>query len=155
MRTAMLGALLLATLPAVSPAQLADRKVLTLAAVKQMVNAAETEAVRNNWAVSIAVVDDHGTLLAFRRMDGASLPSVEISQGKAGTAARFRRPTKALSDQVTEGRLVLLSLDGVTLLQGGLPITADGVVIGGIGVSGVTSEQDEMVAAAGLAALKP
>ncbi|MDZ4674515.1 MAG: heme-binding protein [Gemmatimonadota bacterium] len=155
MRAAVVAVLILAAFPALSTAQLADRKVLTLAAVKQMVNAAEAEAVRNNWNVSIAVVDEHGSLMAFRRMDGASYVSVEISQGKASTAARFRRATKTITDQLAEGRLALLSLDGVTALQGGLPIIVNGVVIGAVGVSGVTSEQDEMVAAAGIAALKP
>lgn len=155
MRSLVPGVLLLAALPAAVTAQLADRKVLTLAAVKLVVNAAEAEAARNGWNVSIAVVDEQGTLLAFRRMDGASYISVEIAQGKARTAALFRRPTKTISDQLAEGRLALLSLDGVTALQGGLPILYSGVVIGGIGVSGVTSEQDELVAAAGIAALRP
>jgi len=140
--------------PSMAPAQLATRPTLTLAAVKQIVNAAEAEAVRNNWSVSIAVVDEHGELLAFRRMDGTSFASVEVSQAKARTAARFRTPTKALADRLTAGALVLLSIDGVALLQGGLPITVNGTVIGAIGVSGVTSEQDEMTAAAGIAALR-
>lgn len=147
--------LVLVLTPLAAQAQLAQRPVLTLAAVKQVVHAAEAEAVRNGWHVSIAVVDEHGELLAFQRMDGASYVSTDISQGKARTAARFRRATKTLADQLAEGRLALLSLDGITALQGGLPITVNGVVIGGIGVSGVTSEQDEVIAAAGIAALRP
>lgn len=155
MRNWLLGVLLLFVIPAAAEAQLADRKELTLAAVKRIVDAAEAEAVRNNWNVSIAVVDDHGELLAFRRMDGASLASVDISRGKARTAARFRRPTKSLQDGLAEGRLALLTVEGLTALQGGVPILVNGVVIGAVGVSGVTSEQDELIAAAGIATLRP
>lgn len=155
MRTWLAGLLLIAGAASAAEAQLVDRKVLSLAAVKQVMNAAEAEAARNGWQVSIAIVDDHGELLAFRRLDGASLASVEISQGKARTAARMRRPTKALEDAVAGGRVALVSVAGLTMLQGGLPITVDGVVIGAVGVSGVTSQQDEQVAAAGISALRP
>ena len=155
MHRVLLLAVLASFSPAITDAQVASRPVLTLAAVKQIVNAAETEAVRNNWSVSIAVVDEHGELLAFRRMDGASFASVDISQAKARTAARFRAATKALADRLAGGAMALLSIEGIALLQGGLPITVDGVVIGAVGVSGVTSEQDEMTAAAGIAALRP
>jgi len=135
-------------------AQLADSKVLTQEAVRTMVAAATDHAVKNGWAVSIAVVDANGDLLAFRRLDGASLGSIDISQGKARTAARFRRPTKALADALAEGRTALLTIPNLVALQGGLPVLWGTVTIGGIGVSGVTSEQDEQVAQAGLAALK-
>lgn len=155
MRRVVLLLAALVLLPAVAQAQLADRKVLTLAAVKQIMNAAEAEAARNMWNVSIAIVDAHGDLLAFRRLDGAHLGSIDIAQGKARTAARLRRPTKALADGLAAGNLAFLSVDGVTALQGGLPIIVDGVVVGGIGVSGVTSAQDEQIAAAGIAALRP
>ncbi len=150
--------LVLASLLVVAPsahAQLADAKVLTGEAVRAMVAASTDHAVKNGWAVSIAVVDANGDLLAFRRLDGASLASIDISQGKARTAARFRRPTKALADAIAEGRTVLLTVPGLIALQGGLPVLVGAVTIGGIGVSGVTSEQDEQVAQAGLAALKP
>jgi uncharacterized protein GlcG (DUF336 family) len=136
-------------------AQLADAKVLTSEAVRAMVAAATDHAVKNGWAVSIAVVDANGDLLAFRRLDGASLASIDISQGKARTAARIRRPTKTLADALAEGRTALLSIPGIVALQGGLPVTVGTATIGGIGVSGATSEQDEQVAQAGLAALKP
>lgn len=155
MRRAILAAAMAVLLPSLAAGQLADRKTLTLAAVKRMMNAAEAEASRNGWNVSIAIVDDHGELLAFRRLDGASLASVGIAQGKARTAARMRRPTKALQDALAEGRTALLSVEGLVALQGGLPITVAGVVLGGIGVSGVTSEQDEQIAAAAIAALQP
>ena len=144
----------LAVFPLVAQAQLAERPVLTLEAVKAMMNAAEAEAVRNGWRVSMAIVDAHGDLLAFRRLDGAHLGSIDISQGKARTAARLRRSTKALADALAAGNLAFLSVDGITALQGGLPIEVDGVVIGAVGVSGVTSVQDEQIAAAGIAALR-
>ena len=104
--------------------------------------------------MSISVVDANGDLLAFSRLDGASLLSIDISQGKARTAARSGRPTKALADAIAAGRTVLLAVPGITPLQGGLPVLAGTRAIGGIGVSGVTSEQDEQIAQAGLAALK-
>jgi glc operon protein GlcG len=144
----------LAVFPLVARAQLAERPVLTLEAVKAIMNAAEAEAVRNGWRVSMAIVDAHGDLLAFRRLDGAHLGSIDISQGKARTAARLRRSTKVLTDGLAAGNLALLSVDGITALQGGLPIEVDGVVIGAVGVSGVLSVQDEQIAAAGIAALR-
>lgn len=144
----------LAVFPLGAQAQLAERPVLTLEAVKAMMNAAEAEAVRNGWRVSMAIVDAHGDLLAFRRLDGAHLGSIDISQGKARTAARLRRSTKVLTDALAAGNLAFLSVDGITALQGGLPIEVDGVVIGAVGVSGVTSVQDEQIAAAGIAALR-
>lgn len=152
----LLGAVALLAAPATARAQLADAKVLTDAAVKQMMDAAESHARANGWRVSIAITDAYGELLAFRRLDGASLISIGISQGKASTAARFKRPTKVLADAVAEGRMnLVMSVPGTTVLQGGLPIVVDGVTVGGIGVSGVTSEQDEQVAQAGIGALFP
>lgn len=151
--TLILGGLLLRAVPV--HAQLADAKVLTQDAVRTMMNAATEFAVKNKWAVSIAIVDANGDLLAFRRLDGASLASIDISQGKARTAARVRRPTKALADAIAEGRTVLLSAPGIVAMQGGLPISLNGIWLGAVGVSGATSEQDEQVAAAGIAALRP
>ena len=149
-------ALTLLTIAAAGPAraQLADTKALTQEAVRTMMQAATDHAIQNKWAVSIAIVDANGDLLAFRRLDGASLASVDISQGKARTAARARRPTKALADAVAGGASVLLSAPGLVLMQGGLPVMWGTVSIGGIGVSGASSEQDEQVAQAGLTALK-
>lgn len=136
-------------------AQLADSKVLTHEAVRTIMQAATDHAVKNKWAVSIAIVDANGDLLAFRRLDGASLASIDISQGKARTAARVRRPTKSLADAIAEGRTGLLSAPGIVAMQGGLPISLNTIWLGAVGVSGATSEQDEQVAAAGIAALKP
>ena len=130
-----------------------DAKLLTLDAAKHIAAAAETEAVRNGWTVAIAVVDASGDLMLFHRIDDTQGASVEIAIGKARTAVRFKRPTKALEDAVTKGRTVMLSLERVVLMEGGLPIVVDGRVVGGVGVSGVTSQQDAQVAAAGVAAL--
>ena len=135
--------------------QLLDAKVLSIEAAKRMVAAAEAEARKNGWNVSIAVVDAAGELLLFHRMDDAPLTSVAISQGKARTAARFRRPTKALEDAVAGGRVALLAFEGLVPVEGGVPVSAGGKVLGGIGVSGVTSQQDAQVAQAGAAALSP
>jgi len=130
-------------------AQLADKKALTLAAAKQIVAAAETEATTNKLAMVITILDEGGNLIYQERMDDAQLASIQISFGKAHTALAFKRPTKALEDAISGGRNALLSLPGAVLVEGGLPIIADGKVIGAIGVSGGTSAQDGGVAKAG------
>ena len=155
MRTSLAVLGLLTFVVRTSLAQLADSKVLTHEAVKTIMQAATEHAMKNKWNVSIAIVDANGDLLAFRRLDGASLASIDISQGKARTAARVRRPTKMLADAVAGGSTVLLSAPGVVLMQGGLPLSLNGIWLGAVGVSGASSEQDEQVAAAGVAALKP
>ncbi len=114
--------------------------------------AAEAEARRNNWNVAIAIVDAAGELILFHRLDQTQPASLDIAIGKARTAARYRRPTKVLEDAVAGGRTVLLALDGIPL-EGGLPIVVDGRVIGAVGVSGVTSQQDAQVAQAAIDAL--
>ncbi len=149
----LFGALLLAA-PRAAAAQLANAKALTADAVKAVLTAAEAKARANSWNVSIAVVDPAGDLLGFLKLDGAATGTVQIAQGKARTSARFGRPSKVYADRITENQLNFLSVDGVVALQGGLPIIVDGRVIGAVGVSGVTSQQDEEVAAAGIAAIK-
>lgn len=144
--------LVLLNLPAA--AQTADRKVITLDGAKAILAAAEAEALKNKWTVAIAVVDESGTLIAFHKIDETQLGSVDIAIGKARTAARMKRPTKALEDAVAGGRTVMLAVDGITPLEGGIPVMLDGRVIGAVGVSGVTSQQDAQVAQAGAAALK-
>lgn len=134
--------------------QTADRKVITLNGAKAILAAAEAEATKNNWTVAIAVVDESGTLIAFHKIDDTQIGSVDIAIGKARTAARMKRPTKALEDAVAGGRTVMLAVDGITPLEGGVPVMLDGRVIGAVGVSGVTSQQDAQVAQAGAAALK-
>jgi glc operon protein GlcG len=133
---------------------LPTKKVLPLDVAKKIAAAAEKHATENKWNVCIAIVDDGGHLIYFQRIDGTQAASVAISQAKAETAAKFKRPTKALEDAVmTGGRTVILALPGAVPVEGGLPITVDGTVIGAIGVSGVTSTQDGLVAQAGIDAL--
>jgi len=136
-------------------AQLADTKILTLQAAQTMLAASEAEARKNNWSMSIAVVDAAGELIAFHRMDGATFGSIAVSQGKARTAARFRRPSKAFDSTVTAGRVGLITLDGVVAVEGAVPIIVNGVLVGAIGASGGTSPQDAQVSRAGMDALKP
>lgn len=140
--------------PSALQAQLADAKVLTSEAVKNVMAAAEAEAAANGWRLSIAIVDAHGELLAFHRMDGASLPSIDIAQAKARTSARGRRPSKAYADRIADGNLATLALDYMPL-QGAVPIIVDDVVVGAIGASGASSASDEQVAMVGAAAIHP
>jgi glc operon protein GlcG len=133
---------------------LATKKVLTLEAARQILAAAQEEARKNNWTMVICIVDDGAHLICLERMDGTQIASVIIAQDKAATAVRFKRPTKALEDAVTGGRLVVMKLGGATPIEGGLPIVVGGQVLGGIGVSGGTSPQDSQVASAGLAVLE-
>lgn len=151
----VLVALLALTIARPAMAQTSDAKVLNLAGARVMAEIAEAEARRNNWNVAIAVVDAHGELVFFLKMDDVQQQSVDIAQAKARSAARMRRPTKALDDAVTAGRLALLAVDGLLPLEGGVPVIYNGVVIGAVGVSGVTSAQDAQVAAAGIRAVFP
>ncbi len=129
---------------------------ITLEQAKSVLAAAEAEAVRQNFAVAIAVVDTAGNLVAYVKRDDTQTASVDVSQGKARTAAMFKRPTKSFQDTIAAGGVGLraLTLEGVVAAEGGVPLLVDGAIVGAIGVSGVTSEQDGMVAAAGAAALK-
>ncbi len=155
LRLALAAALALPVSPLIASAQLTDSKALTAAAVKNALGAAEATARQNRWNVSIAVVDLGGDLLGFVRLDNASAGTAQIAIGKARTSARFGRPTKVYADRILSDTLTFLSVDGLITLQGGLPILVNGRVIGAIGVSGVTSAQDEQVAAAGVAAITP
>jgi glc operon protein GlcG len=149
-----LGTLML--LPQAAFAQLAEKKVLTLAAARTMVAAAEAEATRNNWAGVIAVVDDGGWPILIERMDNAALVAgVELAPGKARTAALFKRPSQALEDAINNGRIAATTARGFVLMKGALPIVVDGQVIGAIGVSADTPDHDVQIAQAGLAALTP
>ena len=130
--------------------RLGTKKVLTLEAAKLIAAAAQAEARKNQWTMVICIVDDGGHAIYLERMDGTQVASVVVAQEKAATAARFKRPTKALEDVVAGGRTVILNLPGATPIEGGIPIVVEGQVIGAIGVSGGTSPQDGQVAAAGL-----
>jgi glc operon protein GlcG len=128
--------------------------VLTADDVKKIAVAAEAEALANNWAVTIAIVDDGGHLLWLQRLDGCAAISSHIAPSKAKTAAMGRRETKIYEDIINNGRTAFLTapyIDG--LLEGGVPVVFEGQVIGAVGVSGVKSEQDAQVAKAGIAAL--
>jgi glc operon protein GlcG len=124
---------------------------ITIEQAKKAMAAAEAEASKNGWQVVISIVDTGGHLVMLQRL-GAQNASVDIATGKAVTSVNFRRPTKALEDSLAANgsALRLLAVPGVMPLQGGLPIVVDGKIIGGIGVSGVTSAQDEQVAKAGI-----
>jgi glc operon protein GlcG len=128
------------------------KTTLTAADAVIILAAAKAEAAKNNWLVSIAVVDEGGYLLHLERADGAPLPSAEIAFLKAKTAAIAKAPTKALEDVVKDRPAVGL-MPGRLPVQGGVPITHNGECVGGIGVSGVKSPEDEVVAIAGRDAL--
>jgi uncharacterized protein GlcG (DUF336 family) len=130
---------------------------ITMAQAKKAMAAAEAEASKNNWPVAIAIVDTGGHLSMFQRQENTQFGSIAVAQEKANTAVAFRRPTKVFQDLIAQGgvhlRLLNLTSDA-GVLEGAVPIVVDGKVIGGIGVSGVTSEQDAIVAQAGANALK-
>ena len=134
-------------------AQLTDKKALTLTVAKQIAAAAAAEAETNKWNVVIAIVDDGGYLVYLERRDETQIGSIEVAIQKAKTAASFKRPTKALDDALTGGRMAILTLPGALPIEGGVPITLDGKVLGAIGVSGVTAQQDGQIATAGVDAL--
>jgi len=130
------------------------KPVLSLDDVKKIAAGAEAEALGNNWAVTISIVDDGGHLLWLQRLDGAAPVSAHISPAKARTAALGRRETKIYEDIVNNGRTSFLSvreIDG--LLEGGVPVMVDGQCVGAVGVSGVKSSEDVQIAKAGIATL--
>ena len=126
---------------------------LSLEDAKRVAAAARAEAEKNGWTIVIAVVDDGGHLMYLERMDGTQKASSRIAEAKGRTAILFKRPTKAIEDNVKEGRTVMMVLPGAVPLEGGVPLMKDGQCVGGIGVSGVQSFQDGVVARAGAAAL--
>jgi uncharacterized protein GlcG (DUF336 family) len=130
------------------------KSYLELADVKAIAAAAEAEALRNDWAVTIAIADDGGNLLWLQRLDGAAALTSHIAPAKAHTAAMGRRESKVYEDMINGGRASFLSAPAVHgLLEGGVPIVKDGQVIGAVGVSGVKSSEDAQIARAGIAAI--
>ena len=130
------------------------KSVLQLSDVKAIAAAAEAEASKNNWAVSIAIVDDGGHLLWLQRLDGAAPISAHIAPAKANTAAVGRRESKVYEDMINGGRMSFLSAPDLKgLLEGGVPIMKDGQCLGAVGVSGVKSTEDAQIARAGIAAI--
>jgi glc operon protein GlcG len=135
--------------------QLPSKKALTLEAARVILAAAEAEARRNDWRVVIAVVDDGGHAILTARLDGAQWSSIDTALAKARAAVAWKRPTRLLEESVNGGRTAFLSISqGMGLLQGGVPIELDGAIVGAVGVSGVKAADDEVVALAGVHALK-
>jgi len=136
-----------------APPLVAQQSILTAEGARRALDAAEREAAGRGLKLSIAVVDASGHLLAFQRMDDARLITVDVSLGKARTAAYLRSPSKVLEDMVNGGRPSLVAIEGIMPVQGGVPILVDGRVVGAIGASGASPAEDEAVAKAGAAAL--
>jgi uncharacterized protein GlcG (DUF336 family) len=131
-----------------------SKSVLEASDIKAIAAASEAEALKNQWAVSIAIVDDGGHLMHFQRLDGAAPISAHIAPAKARTAAMGRRESKAYEDMINGGRVSFLSAPGLEgMLEGGVPIVKDGQCLGAVGVSGVKSTEDAQIAKAGIAAL--
>jgi glc operon protein GlcG len=135
-------------------AQLVEKKALSLAAAKKVAAAAEAEAMRNKFTMSIAVIDDGGFVVYQETIDETQRGSVGTALAKARSALFYRRPTKAFQDALAGGRTALLALPDAIPIEGGIPLSAGGQVIGAIGVSGGTSAQDAQVAQAGASALQ-
>lgn len=149
----MLGCLLfvgLVSFPNIVQAQ--TSAMLTLADAEKISDAAEARARQDNWNVVIVIMDAGGNLVLLRRMDGTQIGSIDVAQKKAETAVKFRRASKVFEDLVKAGNVHIMSL-GVAAVEGGLPLMHDGQVIGSIGISGVTSAQDGIIAAAGAEAI--
>ena len=130
-----------------------QKPFLILDDVKRIAAAAEAEALKNNWPVTIAIVDDGGHLLWLQRLDNAAATSAVIAPAKAKTAALGRRESKVYEDIVNNGRNAFLSVPLEGLLEGGVPVMVEGFCVGAVGVSGVKSNEDAQVAKAGIAAL--
>jgi len=125
---------------------------VNVAAAKKIAAGALAECAKNGWNVAVAVVDTHGFLVYFERMENTQTASVDVAQGKARTAAMYRRTSRVFMEAINKGPATA-TLGGIYASPGGLPIFSDGKVIGGVGVSGVTGDQDEQCAKAGLAGM--
>jgi uncharacterized protein GlcG (DUF336 family) len=135
-------------------AQEATKPVLTLEVAKQLAVAAENEAAKNNLSMVITILDDGGNLLYFERMNSAQLGSIDVALAKARTALYFKRPTKSYQDRVAGGDMTLLKVPNVIPVEGGLPLIVHDQIIGSVGVSGGTPQQDGMVAQAAITAFQ-
>jgi len=152
MREILLITLTLASLRFTTAADLPVRRTLTLDAAQRIADEAKAEAVKRGSTVVIVVVDEGGYPIILERLDDTQVASVEVGIGKARTAAIFRRPSGAFEEQIRNGRIAALALPGATPLQGGIPIEYEGRVIGAIGVSGNTPQEDEEIAKMGASA---
>jgi glc operon protein GlcG len=153
--TILLGVVFTALVPLSARAQLPNGygAAISVETARKVAAAAAAEGKKNGWNVAVAIVDPAGELVFFERMDNTQAGSIVVSQEKARTAARFKRPTKAFEDAVAGGRQVILSLPGVTPVEGGIPLLIDGKIVGAVGVSGATSAQDAQCAQAGVETL--
>lgn len=137
------------------PLRLPQKPTLSLEAARVALAAAEAEATRNGWRVVIAVVDDGGHAIVTARLDGAQWSSIDTAVNKARAAVAWKRPSRLLEESVNQGRTAFLSIaQGMAVLQGGVPIEIEGTVVGAVGVSGVKAADDEVIALAGVNALK-
>lgn len=134
-------------------AQTPGTTTLDLEKAARIAHAAHERAMQDEWNVAIVILDAGGHMLYFKRMDGTQLASIDVAIEKAKTALFYKRPTKIFQDRLAQGEAAILSLPDMMPFEGGLPVTIDGVVVGSIGVSGVTAQQDGIIAAAGLNAL--
>lgn len=152
--TQVLGTLVFALLAAVAWAQQTSYgPPVDVETARKIAAAAVAEAKANKWKVAVAVVDTHGSLVFFERIDDTQIASLTIALDKARAAAMYRRPSRVWEDAMAKGRIAVMTLPGVVASPGGLPIVSGGKVIGAVGVSGATADQDEQSAKAGLAAM--
>ena len=126
---------------------------VTLAAAKRIAAGVIAECQKNNWNIAVAVVDTHGTLIYYEKMEDTQYASADIAIGKAKAAATYRRPTRAFADAINKGSPATATLPGVFASPGGVPIMVGGKVIGAAGVSGVTGDQDEQCSKAGISGM--
>lgn len=147
-KTILCGLALLLSVNSGWAAELDHKPALTLEIAKDIAQAAEKKALANHWSMVIAVLDDGANLLCLERMDGAPIGSLEVAQKKARSAVIFKSPTKEFADALAKGATALLKLD-ILPFEGGIPLIADGKIIGAIGVSGGAAEQDGQVSQAG------
>jgi glc operon protein GlcG len=143
--------LILISFNAITQAQM--QPYLTMEEALRISDAAEEKARLENWNVVIAILDGGGHLISLRRMDGVQIGSVEVAQAKAKSAVFFKRSSKVFEDLVKSGAVHILTLPNAVAVEGGLPIFKDGICVGAIGVSGVTSAQDGIIAEAGIKSL--
>ena len=139
--------------PPAPPPPIPHGTPITLDLAKRIAAAAEAEAHRNGWPMAIAIAEPTGALVYFLKMDDVQYASIELATAKAKTAAVYRRPTKMFTEALANGHLMFLTFHSLCAAPGGLPLVADGKLIGAIGVSGGAGHQDDIVAQAGVAAL--
>jgi glc operon protein GlcG len=155
LRAALVAAMMSIVWAGGAMAQMLDKKALSIVEAKKIAAAAMAEAEKNNWTVVVAIIDDGGNLMYLERRDGTQLASADIAVGKARASLLFKRPSKALEDAIAGGRPAVMTLNReVVMVEGGLLLMYRDQIVGAIGVSGVTSQQDGVVAKAGVDSLK-